>query len=247
MVVCGPTAVGKSAFALSLAEKLNIEIISADAIQVYKALNIGTAKPSKQELTSVPHHMIDIISPLEEFNVALFTAKVKEIIRQIWVRNALPVIVGGTGFYIEGLLNNYSFDNIDGRRQEMNKTSLDVTIVCLNKERAQLYAEIDSRVDQMMEKGLLDEVKVLRSIGAGEGAQSMQAIGYKEFVPYLNNEISLATAIANVKQNSRNYAKRQLTWFRGMQGIRWINMPEERVQALQSLITEFDEYKKTTP
>ena len=243
LVLGGATAVGKTAFALELAKQLNIEIISADSMQVYKTLDIGTAKPTKSERSQVPHHMIDVISPLEEFNAAKFAERARVVIANIKARGKLPVIVGGTGFYLESLINNYSFTSLSGRRKEQNMQD-HALVVCLNKPREELYAAIDSRVDEMLQGGLIEEVKVLYSIGARENTQSMQAIGYKEFLPYLNGEIAFEQAVLEVKQNSRNYAKRQLTWFRGMQGVLWFELPKQRAIALAYITNAFEHYKK---
>ncbi|MCL2540313.1 MAG: tRNA (adenosine(37)-N6)-dimethylallyltransferase MiaA [Firmicutes bacterium] len=241
LVICGPTAVGKSGFALEVCTRLNAEIVSSDSLLVYKGLDIGTAKPTPAERKLAPHYMIDIISPLEEFNAECFVSMAKKCIYDIQARGKLPVIVGGTGFYLEALLSGYSFKIASGRGIE--KTESNALIVCLTQERSKLYAAIDARVDGMIAAGLISEIQALRSIGVTEQHQSMQAIGYKELIPYLNGEIGLGQATENIKQASRNYAKRQLTWFRGMKNLTWVTLPDERNSAMGWLNKTFSEYK----
>lgn len=237
LIISGCTGVGKTSLSLELAKYLNIEVISADSMQIYKGLDIGTSKLTKKEMQVCPHHMINVVSPFENYNVYNYVNEVKKIIPEIISRNHLPVIVGGTGLYIESLLENYSFNN-----SVTEKIDYNIRHIHLYRDRKELYKLIDARVDQMIELGLVNEVKTLYEMGVKDNLQCMQAIGYKEICAYLNNEIDLSRAIELIKQNSRNYAKRQITWFR--------HMNCERVEASQkqSLFEElckyYEKYKK---
>lgn len=281
LIICGPTAVGKSALALSLAKQLNTEIISCDSMQVYKGLNIGTAKPDINEQQQVKHHLIDIIPPDKDFSVFEYVENCSRIIEQFNKCNKTPLIVGGTGLYINSLLFSYNFSKSDKNEEirkkletdlqtygndylyqklaEVDKKSAEVLhkndvkriiraleiyytlgapkselvkkseskyeylLIGLNTDREELYKKINLRVDLMIENGLVDEVKNLLNSGCSKSCQSMQAIGYKEIVGYLDGEYSLQTAIEKIKQYSRNYAKRQLTYFKSIPGIIWID------------------------
>ena len=283
-ILAGPTAVGKTEISIKLAEELNGEIISCDSMQIYKEMNIGSAKISKEEMRGIKHHLIDVIPPCEEFSVAEFKKNAEIFIEDISKRNKVPMIVGGTGLYINSLIFNYSFGDTDkdeNYRKELeelaeikgkeyihemlkeidvesynklypndlkrviralevykttNKTMsqylkeqniydipYNVNYYVLNMERDKLYERINRRVDIMMEKGLLDEVKALKEKGYTKDMQSMKGIGYKELLSYLEGEISLEDAVNMIKQFSRNYAKRQLTWFRKDSRVKWIN------------------------
>lgn len=239
LVISGCTGVGKTALSLELAKRLNIEIISADSMQIYKSLNIGTSKPDKEELKLCEHHMIDIVSPNENFNVFEFVTEAKRIIPEIISRNNLPVIVGGTGLYIESLIKDYDF----GKADPKSSNAYNFKHIFIYKDRAETYKAIDKRVDLMIEQGLVDEVKTLHEMGVGEDCQSMQAIGYKEICAYLNNQISLKDAIELIKKNSRNYAKRQLTWFRHMD-CEWVSVDKGVSELVESLCKTYSRYKK---
>ncbi len=241
LIICGSTAVGKSALALDLSKYLNIEIISADSMQIYKSLDIGTSKPTTQEKKICPHHMIDIVSPFDSFNTFQFTQRAHSIIVEIWQRGNLPVIVGGTGLYIESLIKHYYFCN-DAKNQD-SQNEYNARVVCLYRDRKLLYQIINDRVDDMIKNGLVDEVKVLRSIGVNSNCQCMQAIGYKEIWEFLEDNLSLNEAIEKIKQNTRNYAKRQLTWFRHME-CEWINIDSERDKLIKDLVGYYKQYKK---
>ncbi len=261
IAIVGPTAIGKTKLSIMLAKHYNLEIISGDSVAVYKNLNIGSAKPTKEEMSGVKHHLIDILEPTEQYDVFSFQKMAREIID----KNAITIIAGGTGLYIKSALYNYSFDapsrdddfsrqfdaysnqelysyllkldpNVNQEKLHMNnrkrvlraieikhKTQhsiheeirkdemlYDAYIIYLNIEnRDLLYKRINERVDKMVRDGLIDEVKTLFDKGIYP-----HAIGYKEFIPYFNGEISLETAIDEVKKNSRHLAKRQMTWFR---------------------------------
>ncbi|MCB2299740.1 tRNA (adenosine(37)-N6)-dimethylallyltransferase MiaA [Clostridium tagluense] len=283
-ILAGPTAIGKTEISIKLAQRLNGEVISADSMQIYKYMDVGSAKISKVEMRGVPHHLIDIIEPSEGFSVAEFKEKAESAIKEITYKNKLPMIVGGTGFYINSLIYNYSFASsnkdeeyrdylteladtkgneyvhsllkdideesynklypndlkrviralevykVSGKpmsefKEEQNLLDIpyNVHYFVLNMDRQKLYSRINSRVDIMMEKNLIQEVIKLKEMGYNSDMQSMKGIGYKEILYYLNHEISLNEAIEMIKQGSRNYAKRQLTWFRKDPRINWIN------------------------
>ncbi|MBY6916098.1 tRNA (adenosine(37)-N6)-dimethylallyltransferase MiaA [Clostridium botulinum] len=275
LVLGGPTAVGKTELSIKLAEKLNGEIISADSMQIYKNMDIGSAKVTKEEMRDINHHMIDIVSPEEEFSVADFKNIGEKAIKEIIAKEKLPMIVGGTGLYINSLTCNVTFtesekddeyrtyleslaeangnnyvhemlkeiDEISYRDIHPNnrkrviralevfkisgkpfssynvgddfyKTDYDVFYYVLTMDREKLYNMINKRVDIMIENGLIDECIELKKLGYTSSMQSMQGIGYKEILYYLDKKISLDEAVNLIKQGSRNYAKRQLTWFR---------------------------------
>lgn len=275
LVLAGPTAVGKTELSIKLAKALNGEIISTDSMQIYKGMDIGSAKITKEEMDGVTHHMIDVVNPDEEFSVADYKEMAEAAIKDIISRGKLPILTGGTGLYINSLTCNMSFtesEKDEGYREELSKlmeeegteyvhnmlkeidpisyesihpnnrkrviralevykltgkpfssynvgsdlynSKYDVYYYVLNMERSKLYERINKRVDIMYEKGLLDECIKLRNLGYTSSMQSMQGIGYKEVLQYLEGDITLEESIDMVKQGSRNYAKRQLTWFR---------------------------------
>lgn len=276
LIIAGPTSVGKSDISVSLAKKLNGEIISTDSMQIYKYMDIGSAKITKEEMQGVPHYLIDFLDPKEEFSVSEFKDLAKEKIEDIQNRGKLPILVGGTGLYINSLICNMNFtesakdekyreylynlakekgnkyvhdmlydidiesynsihyNNLKRviRALEVYKTTnkpfssfkedenniyespYNIYYYVLNMDREKLYNRINKRVDIMLEKGLLEEVKELKGMGLTEDMQSMKGIGYKELLYYLNDKISFEESIEKIKQGSRNYAKRQLTWFR---------------------------------
>lgn len=286
-IIVGPTSIGKSDLAIDLAQKHNGEIISADSMQIYKYMNIGTAKVREEEMKDIPHHMVDIIDPDEGFTVSDFKHMAKKHIKEINSKGRLPIVVGGTGLYINSLVYNLDFAQIppneelrmeyedkiekfgneylhnklmkidkssgekisikDKKRiiraleiydstgrtmSEYNKNfrvmneDYNLLYISLDMDRAKLYERINNRVDIMLEKGLIDEVKSILEMGYNKDLISLKAIGYKEIIMYLENEISLEEAIELIKKASRNYAKRQLTWFRRDHRIKWINIDE---------------------
>lgn len=286
-ILAGPTAVGKTNISISLAKKLQGEIISADSMQIYKKMDIGSAKITEEEMQGIPHHMIDIVDPREDFSVAMFQEKAEELIKDIKDRGNLPMIVGGTGFYINSLIYNYNFANTNrdedyrhylealaeekgkdfvhnllkevdlesynklypndlkrviralevykvtgksisqfAKEEDVFNIPYKVHYYVLNMNRDELYDRINKRVDIMMEKGLIEEVIRLQKEGYTSDMQSMKGIGYKEILYYLEGQISLERAIEMIKQFSRNYAKRQLTWFRKDPRVNWINKDE---------------------
>lgn len=286
-ILAGPTAVGKTDISIEVAKKIDGEIISADSMQIYKYMNIGSAKITKGEMQEIPHHLIDIIDPKENFNVSRYKNLAEKIIEDIYSRNKFPMLVGGTGLYINSLICNYGFTDakvdvnyrnhlenlakVQGREYvhsllkgidavsyerlypndlkrviralevykltgktigEFNsKDSLydipyKIYYFVLNTDRVKLYERINKRVDLMIERGLIDEVKNLKSMGYTKDMQSMKGIGYKELIRYLEGDISLDEAVYLIKKGSRNYAKRQLTWFRKDERVIWVNKDE---------------------
>lgn len=288
IVICGPTASGKTALAINLAKKLNTEIISADALYIYKGLDIGTAKPSIAEMSGVKHHLIDVIDATEEFSVSDYFDRAMPIINDLHAQNKIPIICGGTGFYINSLLFDLSYgkvaQNPDIRRkyedlatekgkeyvhsllkevdpvsaQEIHYNNLKRVIraleiyevsgtkksdICdgnvkrfdyyayaLDFDKDVLYDRINKRVEIMVKKGLIDEVKKLLSNGVSRTAQSMQGIGYKEVFDYLDKKISLSELLEVIKINTRHYAKRQATFFRKLDGLKYLNPNEPNIE-----------------
>ncbi|MBU3087466.1 tRNA (adenosine(37)-N6)-dimethylallyltransferase MiaA [Clostridium gasigenes] len=275
LVLAGPTAVGKTELSIKLAKELNGEIISTDSMQIYKHMDIGSAKITVEEMDGVAHHMIDIVEPHEEFSVAEFKRIAEICIEDVLRRGKLPILVGGTGLYInaltcnmtfteakkddtyraelESLANEHGNEHVHGLLKKIDPISYrdihannrkrviralevykitskpfssynlgkdiyndkyDVCYIVLNMDRSKLYGRIDKRVDMMMEKGLVDECINLKNLGNTSNMQSMKGIGYKEVFYYLDGDISLEDTIDLIKQGSRNYAKRQLSWFR---------------------------------
>ena len=284
IVIAGPTAVGKTDISIKLAKQLNGEIISADSMQIYKHMDIGSAKISLDEMEGIPHHLIDIIEPTENFTAAEFKTRAEIIIEDIKARGKQPIIAGGTGLYIDSLLSDFSFTDAnkdDAYRLEMEELAKEkgnvfvhellkeidmasyenihynnlkrviralevhklsgkpfseykveqkateskyiTNYFVLNIPREQLYSRINQRVDLMMDKGLLQEVVNLKKLGLTSDMQSMKGIGYKELLFYLQGELSLEEAVELIKKGSRNYAKRQLTWFRKNKATTWID------------------------
>lgn len=300
VVVAGPTASGKTALAIDLAKRLNGEIVSADSMQIYKYMDIGSAKPDEEERNAVPHHLIDFLEPDEEWSVADYTEAAHRVIEEIASRGKTPVMAGGTGLYINSVVNDVSFGEIDtdyeiraelqqladekgnealiemlrefdpvsakrlhpnnvrrviraiefyrvtgvpiSRHQEMTQQTqsrYEPVMFLINWEREVLYDRINRRVDMMIENGLLNEVKMLMDMGYTKELNSMKGIGYKELIDYFNGECSLEEAVDLIKQSSRRYAKRQLTWFRRDDRIHMLdankNVTEEAMKILGTL------------
>lgn len=282
VAIVGPTAVGKTAVAVEVAARLKGEIISGDSMQVYRGMDIGTAKIKPAEMRGIPHHLLDIRRPDEEFSVADFQELVRRLITEINDRGRVPVLVGGTGLYIRSVIDEYEFGPaepeteirrqyrelaekvgplelhrrlaaVDSRAAEkihphdLRRTIralevyhltgrpisatqhaagrwesiYDLVMIGLTMERSQLYERIEQRVDQMIGAGLVNEVRRLLAEGYSPTAKSMQGLGYKEIVAYLNGSLDEATAIALLKRNTRRFAKRQLTWFSRDPRIYW--------------------------
>ena len=285
IVITGPTGIGKTELSLELAKKYKGEIISCDSMQIYKKLNIGTAKIDLTE-TSIPHYMIDIVEPSDNFTVADFKNSAKKIITDINKRGGLPFLVGGTGLYINSLVYNLDFTetepdyeyreklinllekegseflykklkkndksmaekihqnngqriiraleilksgNKKGDNFREKNNSYNLIYLGLNMDRTKLYEKINQRVDKMVDLGLVDEVKNLLDEGLDKNSQSLKAIGYKEVISYLDGEIDFDEMVDLIKKNSRHYAKRQLTWFRRDDRIKWFDRESDRI------------------
>ncbi|MDI6815847.1 MAG: tRNA (adenosine(37)-N6)-dimethylallyltransferase MiaA [Actinomycetota bacterium] len=288
MVIAGPTATGKTAVSVELAKKLDGEIVSADSMQVYRHLDIGTAKVTAEEMAGVPHHLIDIIEPSEPFSVAAYQLLADAAVKEITARGKLPILVGGTGLYIRSVIDDLEFpagdlkseirerleDRAAGTEPETlyrellakdpaaeniihpkNKRRIiralevieqtgrpfsdfhkawsdrnshyDLAMFGLTMERALLRERIDVRVDRMVADGLLEEVHSLIEACYEQFLTSQQAIGYKEIIRHINGELSLEDAISTIKVRTRQYAKRQMTWFKADPRIRWVDMTEK--------------------
>lgn len=283
-VICGATATGKTRLAVDLAQKLNTEIISADSQLIYKGLNVGTAKPTESEMRGVKHHMIDIAEPNETFSVGNYSEKATPIFKNLLDTGKVPVICGGTGFYINSLLFDFGYGNaaaddgvrkkyaefleehgkealfeklkeidpetaeklhpndvkrvvraleifeVSGKRKSQQRDKMiskyDYLAVAVDYPREELYERINKRVDEMFNDGLLEEIEGLLSRGIDENCQSMQAIGYKEVLQCLKNGNNQGTMRDIIKQNTRRYAKRQITFFKKFPDIVWLK-PEE--------------------
>lgn len=288
VILTGPTAVGKTRLSLELAKKIGGEIISADSMQVYRHMDIGSAKIMPEEMEGVKHHLIDILDPKEEFNVVLFQQKCLRAMEEIYAAGHIPILTGGTGFYIQAVLYGIDFteneedtsyrksleeraETPEGREalhnelQQVDEASAlgihannvkrviraleyyhltgqkisehneaerekeaayNAAYFVLNDVRERLYAGIDRRVDDMVERGLVKEVESLRKMGCERGMVSMQGIGYKEILDYLNGEITLDQAVYLIKRDTRHFAKRQLTWFRREKEVIWVEKPD---------------------
>ena len=287
IVLTGPTAVGKTSLSIALAKAVDGEIISADSMQVYKYMNIGTAKITEEEKCGIPHFLIDEFEPDEEFNVTIFKNKVMGYIKDIKSRGKVPIIVGGTGFYIQSVIydinfNEYgddsnvrkkyeamaetlgkselhkklalvdreyadsvSYNNVKkvvraltffemtgeklsehNKRERERSSPFDFAYFVLTMDRKKLYERIDKRVDLMFDMGLVEEVKALMAKGYDKSLVSMQGIGYKEVIDYLNGETSLEECIDIIKRDTRHFAKRQLTWFKREKVVTYIDKDE---------------------
>ena len=305
VVICGPTASGKTALSIALAKAFDGEVVSADSMQIYRRMDIGTAKPTKQEMDGVPHHMLDVAEPGEAYSVSRYVEEATACVEDILARGKLPIICGGTGLYIDGLIRGTDYqpagtdngirEQLDGEWEAQGAEQMmarlaavdpdsaarlhlsdkrrilralevylatgetitvhnartkaippryEAIMIGLNTEPRQiLYDRIDRRVGIMLEQGLLQEVQSLLEDGLLDGTAA-QAIGYKELLAYFRGEMTLETAADLIRQKSRNYAKRQLTWFRRDERVKWIvyNAPE----AAQAVLQEATNYLTQT-
>lgn len=296
IVIVGPTAVGKTALSIAVAEKFSGEIISGDSMQVYKGLDIGTAKVTTEEMHTIPHYLIDEVEPQTPFTAAKFQKATKQYIHQIASRANLPIIVGGTGLYIQSVFYDYNFGTIaEDRtyRKELEKLDNDVLweqlkaldslsaerIHANNKQRViralevikatnkpfsamhthkepvadfrplyigldlpreQLYTRINARVELMLQAGLVEEARNLYEQGLDKNLPAMKGIGYKELFAFFEGDTSLEAATDQIKQNSRRFAKRQLTWFRNRMDIHWLEADSQMLNnTAEQLITDF--------
>lgn len=283
VILTGPTAVGKSALAVKLAKRINGSVISADSMQIYRYMDIGSAKITKEEMGGIPHALIDVLHPSEEFHVARFADLAREASEEIYRENKIPIVVGGTGFYIQALLyaidfteqecdqsyriklavlaekkgtaylhemlrevdpdsaaaihpNNQKriiraleFYHQSGRRisehnekERQKESPYEFAYFVLSEERKELYERIEKRVDAMLAQGLIEEVLALKAMGCHRDMVSMQGLGYKEIMDYLDEKISLEEAVYRIKRDTRHFAKRQLTWFRRERDVIWL-------------------------
>ena len=305
VVVCGPTASGKTALSIALAKAFDGEVVSADSMQIYRGMDIGTAKPTLEEREGIPHHMLDVAEPGESYSVSRYVQEATACVEDILSRGKLPIVCGGTGLYIDGLIRGTDFQPAgtdNGIREELEKEweeqgaeammarlaavdppsaerlhlsdkrrilralevylatgetitahnartkaippRFEAVMIGLNTQpRDILYGRIDRRVDVMLEQGLLQEVQTLLEKGLLEGTAA-QAIGYKELLAHFRGEMTLEAAADLIRQKSRNYAKRQLTWFRRDERVKWIvyNAP----QAAQAVLQEATKYLQQT-
>lgn len=287
IILTGPTSVGKTELSISLAKAVNGEIISADSMQVYRKMDIGTAKITPEEMAGVKHHLIDVLDPSEDFNVFLFQELSRKAMEEIYDRGHVPILTGGTGFYIQSILYEIDFTTDDGdttyrqelellaadrgaeflhdmlkevdpesaeeihynnvkrviraleyyhqtgekiskhnKEQRQKESPYNFAYFVLNDDRAGIYDRINRRVDIMVEKGLIEEVSNLVKEGYTKELVSMQGLGYKEIIDYLNGEITLDEAIYIIKRDTRHFAKRQLTWFGRERDVIFVNKNE---------------------
>ena len=287
IVLTGPTAVGKTKLSIALAKAVNGEIISADSMQVYKYMDIGSAKIREEEMQGIRHYLVDELLPEEEFHIVRFQQMAKAAMEEIYAKGKIPILVGGTGFYIQAVTRDIDFteaEQDDGYRKELetlasekgneylhrmleevdpksaeeihannvkrviralefyhqNHTPIsshnqeqkehtspyNLAYFVLNAPRELLYERIDRRVDEMLEEGLVDEVRRLKEMGYHKGMVSMQGLGYKEILSYLEGEYPLEEAVRILKRDTRHFAKRQLTWFRCEPEVIWVNKDE---------------------
>ena len=297
--IVGPTAIGKTRIAIEAAKRLNAEIISCDSMQIYRGLDIGTAKASPEEQNGIIHHLIDVVDPDEDYSVARFQEQAKSIIQELNRKQRLPLLVGGTGLYYQALVDDYTFYPLEShqiiRRQWNNlikergleyaynylqsidpyyaaaispndqkrivraievyqltgqpfsalqtksQHTYQLAVVGLYLEREQLYQRINLRVEQMLAGGLIKEVTLLRNKGYNLNHNSMQALGYKQVLSYLEGFLSEEEMIDEIKRETRRYAKRQLTWFRKDPRIYWINPGEYSNDDLLEKISSYIE------
>lgn len=283
LVISGPTGIGKTALAMELAKHLPVEIVSADSRQIYRYMDIGTAKPSPEMRQQVPHHFIDILDPDEDYSAGKFGKEAREVIQEIFQRKKYPLVVGGSGLYIRALLQGFFQEDVkdvslrhqlEARLKEEGAMTLfhelqkvdpiaaarthpnnprrviralevyyatGIPISQLQKNqpdpapfpwehlvltmpRPQLYKQINQRVEEMFDMGLVEEVKRLLEMGYPPSLNALNSVGYKEVIAYLNKEMDLFTCKELVKRNTRRFAKRQFTWFRGQQDVRWLEI-----------------------
>ena len=305
IILTGPTAVGKTELSISLAEMVQGSIISADSMQVYRHMDIGTAKIKPEEMRGIPHYLIDILEPWEEFHVARFQEYARACMEEIYAQGRIPIIVGGTGFYIQAVLygveftegaedtafrrelesfaremgahalherlaavdpeaaaniheNNVKrtvraleFYHLTGKKisehnaeERRRKTPYQSAYFVLDDDRERLYERINCRVDKMLKDGLVEEVERLRAMGCHGKMVSMQGLGYKEILDYLEGNCTLEDAAFCIRRDTRHFAKRQLTWFRRERDVIWVNKPKFRYDNAQILSYLLEELQK---
>lgn len=308
IILTGPTAVGKTKLSIQLAKAIGGEIISADSMQVYKGMDIGSAKIKKEEMDGVTHYLIDVLEPNEEFHVVRFQQMAKQAMDAIYAKGNVPIVVGGTGFYIQSLLYDIDFTENEedhAYRQELEKIAqekgntylheqlrtvdpqsaedihannvkrviralefyhqtgtkisehnaaehaksspYDFCYFVLNDERAKLYERINLRIDEMIKEGLVQEVEALKDKGYTKDMVSMQGLGYKEILDYLNGVTTLDEAVYILKRDTRHFAKRQITWFKRERDVIWVNKNDfhyDDEKMLEFLIQEIEKGTK---
>lgn len=248
VVVVGPTASGKSALGMELARKFNGEIICADSRTIYKRMDIGTAKPSKRDQAEIPHHMLDIVEPGQRYSAAQFKEDALSLIDDIWSRGKLPIMVGGTGLYIDAVIFDYKFSSPDAERDPLNPRHLkrdtsqqqselreNTLVIGMTRDREVLNNRIEQRMEQMVENGFVDEVKQLLD-SYGPENEAMSGIGYKTFAKYIRGELTLDDAKAEFIKGDKSLAKRQRTWFKRNKGIHWVTNNEQAVELVTTLL-----------
>lgn len=287
VAICGPTAVGKTAYSIEIAKRFDGEIVSCDSMQLYKYMDIGSAKPSLDELNQVKHHLIGIVDPSEMFSVAKYKELANDAIDDIISRRKLPIIAGGTGLYLDALLFDLDFaaePSDDNLRDELYKIAeekgnlelhailnecdpdsakrihpnnvrrvvraiesaksgnklkdfakdlslndkYEFILIGLRRDREEIYDRINRRVDVLVKEGLFEEVKMLREMGLSESDISMKGIGYKEVLAYFDGKYDLETAIDTIKKNTRHFAKRQITWLKRYDDMKWFDLSESK-------------------
>lgn len=303
LIIVGPTAVGKTELTIRLANALHGEIVSADSMQIYKFMEIGSAKPTPEERSQAVHYLVDVIDPGDSFSVAEYAPRAREAIRHIAGKGMLPIVSGGTGLYVNSILYNMTFADVPENKElrerllgiaeaEGNDTlhsmlkeydpaaaarihpnnrkkiiraleaamsghpipsfeesfhpdeSLNPFLIGLKRDREVLYERINRRVDQMIEAGLLTEIRSLLDRGLNEQDLSMKGIGYKELIGYLHGNYDLDTAIDLVKRNTRHYAKRQMTWFRRYPDIHWFDLTDDAESTYRQILEETSQWLK---
>ena len=301
IVLTGPTAVGKTSLSISLAKAVNGEIISADSMQVYKKMDIGSAKIRPEEMQGVKHYLVDVLEPEEEFHIVKFQQMAKEAMEEIYEKGKIPILVGGTGFYIQAVTRDIDFteaqqentyraeleklaetegaEYLHDRLKEVDPASADTihannvkrviralefykltgkkisehneeqrerqspynfAYFVLNDEREHLYRRIEQRIDQMMEAGLVEEVRRLKEMGCHQEMVSMKGLGYKEILEYLDGTYTLPEAVEILKRDTRHFAKRQITWFKREEDVIWMNKQDyayDEEKILEAMLT----------
>lgn len=287
IIIAGPTAVGKTALSIKLAKRINGAVVSADSMQIYKYMDIGSAKIMPEEMQGIKHYLIDELSPFDEFHIVRFQEMAKAAIKEIYSNGQIPILAGGTGFYVQSILYDIDFTKTDAdlsyrkeceefamkygneklheklkeidpisyetihfnntkrviraleyykenhipisehnEKERQKESAYNDLYIVLTDEREHLYQNIDRRVDLMVEKGLVQEVKALKDMGCTKDMVSMQGLGYKEILDYLDGHSTMEEAIDKIKLETRHFAKRQLTWFRREKNVFWVDKSE---------------------
>jgi len=298
IIISGPTGSGKSSLSIELAKILNTDLISCDSMQIYQGMDIGTAKVSKELRTQIKHHMIDIIKPYENYSVKDYQKTAKSIIDSMHKEDKIPIMVGGTGLYVNSIVYDYDFNDVEPNYEYRKKleaifqtnpnrlldrlleidqekyskltikdkkkiiralevfefsgktisvdskknTDYDIYLYVLTDDRQRLYKNINLRVDQMLEDGLINEVKSLLADGVETNSQSMKAIGYREVIPYIFGDLTYEEMVETLKKDTRHYAKRQLTWFRKIEDAVWLDKSQmDKKEMINKILEDINE------